>query len=318
MISIIIPAYNIEDCISRCLESVMSQTEKDIEIIMVDDGSTDDTGKIIDEYAKKDSRIKVFHKENEGASKARILGIKNATGEYIGFVDGDDKIESNMFEVLLSNMKKTGADISHCGYTRINHDGRVTYFYNTRKYAVQNRNIALKELIKGNFEPSLCTKLFKREIVTDVIESGEFDDTILTYEDLFMNFLCFSRAKKIVYKDICPYFYIKRKGSVSSQVLSKKDIWDSINMRQTIVDKAEDESVKDSAKVALIETVKNMYNALLIRRSDGEKDEMEQVRQALFNNIESIHLLDIKSKILVKILMKNPDLYNKIYLKYKK
>lgn len=114
-ISVIIPAYNVEPWIEACLESVCNQTYRDLEIIVIDDGSTDKTGAIIDSYANKDRRIVVTHQENSGLVAVRELGIKIASGQYIGFVDGDDTVEPDMYERLLTNAISYQADISHCG-----------------------------------------------------------------------------------------------------------------------------------------------------------------------------------------------------------
>ena len=96
LVSVIIPAYNIEDYIGRCLDSVLSQTYKNLEIIVIDDGSSDRTGEILDDYEKKNHRMKVIHKENGGVSSARNIGIDRANGDYIGFVDGDDRVKSKV------------------------------------------------------------------------------------------------------------------------------------------------------------------------------------------------------------------------------
>ena len=101
LVSVIIPAYNIEDYIGRCLDSVLSQTYKNLEIIVIDDGSSDRTGEILDDYEKKNHRMKVIHKENGGVSSARNIGIDRANGDYIGFVDGDDRVDPKLFETLV-------------------------------------------------------------------------------------------------------------------------------------------------------------------------------------------------------------------------
>ena len=118
-VSIVIPAYNIASYVGKCLESVLAQTLKDIEVIVVDDGSTDETVEVIKLYKNKDKRIKLIQKENGGVTSARLAGIRVATGEYIGFVDGDDQIEADMYERLLANAIKYHADISHCGYQMV-------------------------------------------------------------------------------------------------------------------------------------------------------------------------------------------------------
>ena len=138
LISIIIPAYNIENYISTCLDSLLAQTYRDLEIIVVNDGSKDGTGAIMDTYAARDSRIMAIHKENGGVTSARLCGVKAATGDWIGFVDGDDIIEPDMYERLMANAVKHGADISHCGYRMVFPSGKVDYYYNTGRIVEQD------------------------------------------------------------------------------------------------------------------------------------------------------------------------------------
>ena len=109
MISVIVPVYNVEPYLRKCLDSIIGQTYKDLEIIIIDDGSTDCSGKICDEYEERDGRLKVFHTENKGLSAARNLGLDNATGDWIGFVDSDDWIEPDMYEVLLKRAGETSS-----------------------------------------------------------------------------------------------------------------------------------------------------------------------------------------------------------------
>ena len=118
-ISVIVPVYNVEKYLRKCIESILNQTFREFELILVDDGSTDSSGKICDEYALKDSRIKVIHKENGGASSARNAGLDVAKGEYIGFVDSDDWIEMDMYGELYRLIKENNTDISVCGINNI-------------------------------------------------------------------------------------------------------------------------------------------------------------------------------------------------------
>lgn len=155
-ISIIIPVYNLEKYIKRTAESVLKQTYTNIEVIIVDDGSSDESWKIIQKIADKDNRVIPIHQENGGVTSARLKGVRRSTGEWIGFVDGDDEIESDMYEILLNNAKKYNADISHCGYQMIFEDGRVNYFHNTGCLVQQDRTTGLKDLLDGSLvEPGL-------------------------------------------------------------------------------------------------------------------------------------------------------------------
>jgi glycosyltransferase involved in cell wall biosynthesis len=115
MISVIIPIYNVEPYLRECIDSIRNQTYQDLDIILINDGSQDKCGEICEDYAKKDTRIRVFHTGNKGLSAARNLGLREAVGEYIGFVDSDDWIEPDMYEILLRRIEETGTSISTCG-----------------------------------------------------------------------------------------------------------------------------------------------------------------------------------------------------------
>lgn len=215
LISVVVPAYNIENYIERCIKSIINQTYSNIEVIIVDDGSTDNTGSIIDKYALKDHRVIPLHKENGGVSSARTEGINRATGEWIGFVDGDDVIEENMYEVLINNAKKYNADISHCGYQMIFPDGHIDYYYNTKCIEVQDNTKALEELLSGRkIEPGLWNKLFKKSLFNDSIDYESLSK-IKINEDLLLNYFLFKNSNLTIYEDFCPYHYILRKGSAA-------------------------------------------------------------------------------------------------------
>ena len=124
-VSVIIPVYNVEKYIRKCIESVCGQTYRNLEIILIDDGSPDKSGEICDEYAAADSRIKVIHLENGGVSRARNIGLDMATGKYIGFVDSDDYIRPGMYETLVDNMEKENVDTVICGFISVTEEGDV-------------------------------------------------------------------------------------------------------------------------------------------------------------------------------------------------
>lgn len=195
LISIIIPVYNVQNYIETCLNSVINQTYKNLEIILVDDGSPDNSGKICDEYAKKDNRIKVIHKENGGVSESRNVGLELARGTYITFVDSDDWIEDDYIEVLLKTLLDKQADCVICGYNRvyeneierINNNGKITV-YNTRDYLIRLLNVQLGY--------GFChMKLIKK----DVIENKRFHVKLLVGEDALFNIeLCENIEKAAV------------------------------------------------------------------------------------------------------------------------
>lgn len=203
LISVIIPAYNVEKYIEKCINSVLNQTYTNLEIIILNDGSTDNTKQILDGFENKDPRIKIIHKENTGVSDTRNLGLEIAKGDYIGFVDSDDEIRTNMYEFLLSDLISNDADISHCGFELVKLN--VSKVFNgTNKLWMQSQREAMVSLLKADlFEPSSCTKLYKRTVVENI----KFNTEVKFNEDLLFNVEAFKNAQKIVFHDVPLYKY---------------------------------------------------------------------------------------------------------------
>lgn len=217
-ISIIVPVYNIAKYLHNCLNSILVQTHKNIEVILVNDGSIDDSGKICDDYAKQDNRLVVIHKKNGGVSSARNAGLDMASGDYIGFVDGDDTIDDDMFELLLKNALGYQADISGCGY--VMHQGEKQLLrYGTNQTLVYKQQEGLKEFIHGRIiEPALWNKLYKKELFNE----QRLNEEIHINEDFLLNYYLYKTAVCSVFEDVCKYHYIKRESSASRSGLSDK------------------------------------------------------------------------------------------------
>lgn len=217
-LSVIVPVYNAQQFLSKCIDSVLCQNEHDLELILVDDGSRDDSGKICDEYAKTDCRVKVIHQENAGVSAARNQGIAAAAGEYIGFVDSDDWIEPNMFERLLSEAKSTGADVVMCDATTVYDDGSVQA--DTITQLASNRILR-----KDDFTPSLLLEtagsawrcIYKNDRYSDKLRKYPlaFPLGIKFSEDRIFNLYAFGQADKIAYiKEPLYNRYVNKKSAV--------------------------------------------------------------------------------------------------------
>lgn len=214
LISVIVPIYKVENYLEKCVNSIINQTYKNLEIILVDDGSPDNCPKICDTLAKKDKRIKVIHKKNGGLSDARNVGIESATGRYIGFVDSDDYIEPTMYSELISNLKETDSDLSICG-RYINYENGKQVQNVTRSIKIEmERNDALIKLNSFSyFDMSACDKLYKAKMIKKIrFPFGK------KCEDYYFMYQVFFKCKKIVYFSNPLYHYYQREGSITRNI----------------------------------------------------------------------------------------------------
>ena len=314
-ISIIVPAYNISAYLPRCLDSLLTQTYSNIEIVVVDDGSTDDTAKILESYALKDSRIKPICKENGGVTRARFCGIKHATGEWIGFVDGDDAVDSDMYERLLINAKKYDAQISHCGHRTIHEDGRIRYFYNTGRVEEQNTVSGLKDLLDGSFvEPGLWNKLFHKDLFQNLLYGSEMDLTIRNNEDLLMNVILFKQAQKAIYEDFCPYQYYARQGSATRKGLAEYMYYDTVRVKEQLV-KIVPSELKEQAKKTYAMACVSLFNELLTRGKEA-RSLQHDMRQKLIQDYDYVVHLPVKYRCMASCIRYAPWIYKSIYTVY--
>ena len=213
LISIIIPVYKVEKYLEKCIQSVIKQTYENLQIILVDDGSPDNCGKICDEYAKKDHRIEVIHKSNGGLSDARNKGLEIAKGEYIGFVDSDDYIESDMYEVLYNLLKQYNVDVSICNFYTVS-QGKIAIKNADNGIKEYNRIEILKEILLDNDIQSYAwNKLYKRELF------GEIKYPVgKKYEDIGTTFYLLEKCNKVVVTGKPEYYYINRQDSIVNNV----------------------------------------------------------------------------------------------------
>lgn len=195
-ISIIVPVYNVQAYLRQCVDSILAQTYTNLEVILVDDGSTDSSGKICDEYRRLDNRVKVIHQENQGVSVARNAGMAASTGSYIGFVDGDDIVDPHFVEYLKRAMDEHGADIAYCGFRRFsNIDTTLPQVgsYKSQQIATYTQEEAFENLFSIWYHPIAVNKLTKREVIMQV-----FFPNFVRAEDLYFTNQTLALAKKIV------------------------------------------------------------------------------------------------------------------------
>lgn len=212
LISVIVPIYNVEMYLPRCVYSIINQTYSNIEILLVDDGSTDSCYEIIKQFEKEDLRIRIFHQKNGGLSAARNTGIDNAKGKYLAFVDSDDYIHPRMLEILYCNLKKNEADISICDFYWI-HDGENTTEYLENTTSVYEGIEVLHRLIGDDVVSVVAwNKLYRASIFKTVrYPRGKL------HEDEYVLHEVYSQCFRTVYTDAKLYYYIKREGSISDK-----------------------------------------------------------------------------------------------------
>jgi len=316
LISLVVPAYNMAPWLPRTLESLLSQTYENLEIIVVNDGSKDDTKAVLDAFATRERKIRVIHKENGGVTSARLAGVSAAAGDWIGFVDGDDTVEPQMFAKLLENAKACNADISHCGHRVLFPDGRVELVHGTGDKRLQDRLTGIRELLDGaQIESSLCTKLFRRELFEKLEE--KMDPAIKNGEDYLMNYYLFAAAKCAVYEDVCPYYYILRHGSASYRAFNAHSLFDPIRARQKILAECEPAIQKD-ARIALMRNILFAYGQLALNLDKQYDGYREKARKWLKEQREFFPLLSTRNRILAGMICTAPWTFHLAYGLYVK
>lgn len=279
LISIIIPVYKVEKYLEKCIQSVINQTYENLQIILVDDGSPDNCGKICDEYAKKDHRIEVIHKSNGGLSDARNKGLEMAKGEYIGFVDSDDYIEADMYEVLYNLLKQYNADVSICNFYTVS-QGKISIKNADNGINEYNRIEILKEiLLDKNIQSYAWNKLYKKELFDEIkYPIGK------KYEDIGTTFYLLEKCNKVVVTGKSEYYYINRQDSIVNNV-TESTITDYIELIMQRYDYIE-ENIKELSS----------YN----------KDYLKRILKTAEKDIKSLNEVGDYTK------KKYEELYNKV------
>lgn len=217
-LSIIVPIYKVEKYLDKCVESILEQTFTDFELILVDDGSPDSCGEMSEKWAQKDARIKVIHKKNGGLSDARNAGIDIAEGDYIGFVDSDDFIKPDMFEVLVKNLEGNNADISICGYVDVYANG-MKNGSDDRSVYVWNQKEAIEHILMGKLlSVHAWTKLYKRRLFENVrYPVGKVSEDAYVIMDIM------DQVNTAVFTPYSAYYYVHREDSINTGKYRKID-----------------------------------------------------------------------------------------------
>ena len=322
LISIIVPVYNVKEYLEKCVDSILNQTYKNIEIILINDGSTDGSKELCDEIAKKDDRIMVIHKENGGVSETRNIGIDKSKGEYISFVDSDDYITPDFCETLYKALKENNADISSVKFRMVRENGEKIYepgedinslsIIETNVY--EGNEIIKETLLMKSFKSYACTKLYKKEL----LQNNRFK-VGTNYEDLLFNYEVMKKANILAYINKECYFYLKRRNSITA-TCSEKNLNDFIDI---VIYKYNDLNHKiPEYKIYNIYTL--IYSLISIGikyviandKFDLIEEKMDylinEIRNYVKNNeVEINHMLDEFQKASLYLMLYDKELYLK-------
>lgn len=235
LVSIIIPVYNIADYIKKCVDSILVQTYENFEILLIDDGSTDNSSAVCDAIAKTDSRIKVIHKENGGVSAARNTGLEAMQGDYVTFVDGDDYIANDFIECLYNALVSSNADISTCGHYRVDFDGSLKKIYHLSDDPDTVIVTSGKDAVTNMFYGQLCSassgsKLYKRKLFNNL----RFPDYIMG-EDTYVVYHTFKKADVIAHTNKPLYYYVQHSASVTNSKANYIKFYDYVKLYDHII-----------------------------------------------------------------------------------
>ncbi len=227
LISVIVPIYKVEQYLDRCVQSIVDQTYKNLEIILVDDGSPDNCPEMCDAWAQKDKRIKVIHKQNGGLSDARNAGMKIASGQYMAFIDGDDYIAPEMYQLLSECILNDNSDIAACGIEMVFEDGTAPRPLTPKGRFVLERDAAMQAVIREfPLKQPVWYKLYKADLIRNIyFPVGKY------HEDVFWTWQAIAQAKKVSVFDTPCYYYVQRSGSIMAERYSLRRL-DAIEAKQ--------------------------------------------------------------------------------------
>lgn len=311
-ISVIVPVYKVEKYIQKCVDSILAQTFSDFEVILVDDGSPDICGDICDDYAKKDERIKVIHKENGGLSDARNAGMKLVNGNYVIFIDSDDYIEKDMFEYMYNNIQQNDADMATCGIYEVYSD-RIESQKQEKDFACTGEE-AFRCILRGHtIRGEIWNKLIKKECVKDL----EFPKGRI-YEDIFYTVDLMQRVKKVAVGTEPKYYYLHREDSITGKAYRPQlfDIIEGYTKNYQVV-KRVFPSLEREAECLWIWSRFIVLDKMLLeddyKKIDGFKELVSFIRRHIIYIVKNPYFLS-KRKISAVVLLINVKLYRRLVM----
>ncbi len=308
-VSIIVPIYNAGKDLEQCIESIVNQTYNNIEIILVNDGSTDESLNICKKWELKDNRIIIIDKSNGGLASSRNSGLERATGEYIGFVDHDDYIEQNMYEVMMRDMREKHADIVMCSSWNFYEDGTTKKAYQSYDSFEIDSNELIRRMLKYEkiFCSSVWSKLYKKSIIKDI----RFVDEIVLGEDYFFNGRLYPRIKKFYYESAPLYHYRVIKGSMSRNKINAY-FFDKYKVVEGLADYYEGhnyvsrEKFNDMRFAVSYEILYGLY------KNNGSKQQKSKWKKIFTQNAKKYNVTSFKNWAKIFMMRRFTNLYVKI------
>lgn len=313
-VSVIIPVYNIEAVINRCIESILNQTIKDFELILIDDGSTDESGKICDNYQKKDSRIKVLHQENGGISNARNSGLKLASGKYIVFIDGDDYIEKEYLERICDSE----CDLIITGRTVRDANGKVLEYNKSLGDKDVNSN-TIEELFNENILNCCYAKRFTRDIIEK--NNIKFDEDLRIIEDTVFVIAYILHCKNVKMIDNCDYQYVRYGENTLSSSPINDELIENVEKANELIEGKLYQILGCNTEKVMLRRMSELYEGIAFQMiNDSNKYPYSTIKKLfkkkyfrkMLNNVDSIFgnesdkfrkLLKVKSPFLFWIFI---------------
>lgn len=307
-VSVIVPVYNASAFLEECLQSILSQSYQDLEIILIDDGSQDNSGEICDRYKEKDARIVVIHQNNQGASNARNSALDIASGQLITFVDSDDTIEREMIRTLYDDLIDHQADVSICSYNTVIENRPVPVGNSGKKY-VFSKEESIENLISGKyFSGGLWAKIYR----SDVIKNCRMDETIRINEDVLMNFHVFEHAERTSFHDTCLYNYRANEKGITNSIHQIRGRADEFYAASEMAKYSGGKAYFQAAEKRYYVSMLNYYQSYVMAGRFKEK-EARELKQTLKKEKAMHKLNNNPQKIRCLLFLTVPGIAKRIY-----
>ncbi|MGN8922567.1 glycosyltransferase family 2 protein [Lachnospiraceae bacterium HCP28S3_F9] len=314
MVTVIIPVYNVEMYLPLCINSILKQTYQNLEIILIDDGSTDDSPGICDTYALKDNRIKVIHQQNQGAAVARNTGLENATGEYIVFVDSDDFINEKMIEKLYIALKQTDSDLSICNFKYTSENGKEI---DLKETDIKNEVLYTEEIIDKLFQNNNCgyiviwNKMYKKDLWKQI----RYPVGVI-YEDEAVIHHIFSKCKKVATISDELYYYRQVSGSIMHSERNEKNLDKYLALADRLMffkNTVNKENIRKLAYQYWYHYLDDYYYFSKRNRNSARLKQMKKTLLSVYPIMVQCGFFTVKDALSIMIFIFLPNVYEKVF-----